>query len=297
DVRSGVADREPHHEPVELCLRKRIGALVLDRVLRRDDHERLPELVGGRVDRDLALLHRLEEGGLRLRARPVDLVPEDDVCEDRARLELEVAPLLVEDVDARDVGGKQVRSELDPSERAVDRPGDRLGEHRLADARDVLDQEVAFRDQGDQSQANLTLLALDDLLDVRLDLVESLGESLPLACVSFPSLHIPTSTPDPTILPRSTGKQAFRFPSGSCPWRPHVTEEPVAAPRPGGASGPTVEASSGSVPPRGLSHGFTVGRRAKEGDGDRNPSGWTPRAAPLFATFRRPDARRRPPPP
>ena len=43
--------------------------------------------------------------------------------------------LLVEDVHARDVGGQQVRRELDPAERAVDRAGDGLGEHRLAHAR------------------------------------------------------------------------------------------------------------------------------------------------------------------
>ena len=63
---------------------------MLDRVLGRDHHERRSELVGLGVDGDLAFLHALEERGLRLRARAVDLVSEHDVREDGTRLELEV---------------------------------------------------------------------------------------------------------------------------------------------------------------------------------------------------------------
>ena len=43
-----------------------------------------------RVDGDLALLHRLEQRGLRLGRRPVDLVGEDDVGEHAAGAELEL---------------------------------------------------------------------------------------------------------------------------------------------------------------------------------------------------------------
>ena len=96
----------------------------------------------------------------------VDLVAEHDVGEDRARAELEVAALLVEDVHAGDVGGQQVGRELDAAERAVDRPGDRLGEHGLADAGHVLDQQVALGEQGDERQPDLAVLAADDPLDV-----------------------------------------------------------------------------------------------------------------------------------
>ena len=95
-------------------------------------------------------------------------------------LELEVALLLVEDVHAGDVGGQEVRRELDAPERTVDRAGDRLREHRLADARHVLDQQVALGDQGDEREADLGVLALDDLLDVAFDLTEPGGEALPV---------------------------------------------------------------------------------------------------------------------
>ena len=53
--------------PIQLALGQGVGALVLDRVLGGDDHERSVEPVGRGVDRHLALLHGLEQGGLRLR--------------------------------------------------------------------------------------------------------------------------------------------------------------------------------------------------------------------------------------
>ena len=61
-------DDELQQEPVELRLGQRVGALVLDRVLRRGDEERVGQRPGDAVGRDLALLHRLEQGRLGLRA-------------------------------------------------------------------------------------------------------------------------------------------------------------------------------------------------------------------------------------
>ena len=55
-----IADRHAEQEAVELRLRQRIGPLVLDRVLRREHEERSREHVGGSIDGDLSLLHRLE---------------------------------------------------------------------------------------------------------------------------------------------------------------------------------------------------------------------------------------------
>ena len=78
-----------------------------------------------------------------------------------------------------DVGGQKVGRELDPAERAVDRAGDRLREHRLADARHVLDQDVALGEQPDEREADLVVLALHDLLDVVLDALKLVGEPLP----------------------------------------------------------------------------------------------------------------------
>ena len=150
---------------------QRERALVLDRVLRGDDEERIGHLVGDAVDRRLALLHRLEQARLRLRRRPVDLVGEDDLAHDRARPELELLGLLVVDRQAGHVGRQQVRRELDPPERATEAPGDGLGQDRLAGARHVLDQEVAAAQQGDEREPDFVVLADDDALDVGEDLV------------------------------------------------------------------------------------------------------------------------------
>ena len=106
----GVADRDARHEAVALRLGEGVGALHLDGVLGRDHHERLLEHVGRVVDGDLALLHGLEQGGLGLGGGPVDLVADHDVGEDAAGPELELAGVLVEDRDAGDVGGQQVRA-------------------------------------------------------------------------------------------------------------------------------------------------------------------------------------------
>ena len=112
-----VADAEPQQEPVELRLGQRIRALVLDRVLRREHDERPLERAGRlALDRDLPLLHRLEQRGLRLRRRAVDLVGEQEVREDRPRPELELARALVEDRRAGDVRRHEVRRELDARE-------------------------------------------------------------------------------------------------------------------------------------------------------------------------------------
>ncbi len=104
-----VAHRHPRHEAVALGLGEGVGALHLDGVLRRDDHERRLELVRRPVDGDLTLLHALQQRGLGLGGGAVDLVADDDVGEDAAGAELELAGVLVEHRDAGDVGGQQVR--------------------------------------------------------------------------------------------------------------------------------------------------------------------------------------------
>ena len=80
-----VAEAGPQQEPVELGLRQRERAFELDRVLGREDDERVGQGAGRALDRDLALLHRLEQRGLGPRRGPVDLVDEQDVGEHRAR--------------------------------------------------------------------------------------------------------------------------------------------------------------------------------------------------------------------
>ena len=86
-----VADLQLEQEAVELRLGQRVGALVLDRVLRGDDDERVGQRAGLALDRDLPLLHRLEQRRLGLGRRAVDLVGEQQVGEHRPLAEPELA--------------------------------------------------------------------------------------------------------------------------------------------------------------------------------------------------------------
>src|SRR5206468_8334260 len=88
-----------------------------------------------------------------------------------------------------------VRCELEPAERAIDRTGDRLGEHRLAHARHVLDQQMPLGDERHQCEPDLLVLATNDALDVLLDLMEARSEPLPfLATLSNLHDHLRAGT-------------------------------------------------------------------------------------------------------
>ena len=173
----GIRIREVdlHDEAVELGLGQRVGALVLDRVLGRHHHERALERVRGAVDRDLALLHALEQRRLRLRRCAVHLVDEQQVGEHRAGLELEAVRALVVDVHAGDVGREEVGRELKPRERAVERARERLREHRLPHAGKVLDDQVPLRDEAEDDKAQSFLRRVHDAPEVGDDRADEVG--------------------------------------------------------------------------------------------------------------------------
>jgi hypothetical protein len=125
---------------------------------------------------------RLEQGALRLRRRAVDLVGEDEVREDRARLEPEpsLPTLLDDDVRADDVGRHEVRRELDAAEAEFEGLGHRAHEHRLSEPGDALQQRVRSRQQADERLAHQLLLADDERPDLALDGGRELGEALGL---------------------------------------------------------------------------------------------------------------------
>ena len=171
-----IADADPQQEPVELRLGQRVRAFVLDRVLRREDDERRLEQARLALDRDLPLLHRLEQRGLRLRRSAVDLVGEQEVGEDRPGTELEVAELLPVDRRARHVRGHQVGRELDPREAHPGHRGERAGDQRLGEPGEVLDQHVAVREDAEQDELERIALPDDGSLDLREDPLRLLVE-------------------------------------------------------------------------------------------------------------------------
>jgi hypothetical protein len=165
DLERGIAQPQPQHEAVNLRLGERVGAVMLDRVLRGDDHEGRAQAIGHALDRDVPLGHRFKERRLRLRGGAVYLVGEDDVGEDGAVLELESAVALVVDREPDDVGRQEVGGELDALEGAVDGLCERLRERRLADAGDVLDEKVPTRQKRDGREPHGLGLPANHTLD------------------------------------------------------------------------------------------------------------------------------------
>jgi hypothetical protein len=119
------------------------------------------------VDGHVALLHALQQARLGLRRGAVDLVDQDDVGEDRPRMELEAALALVVDVGADDVGRQEIGRALHPRVVGVQGACQRPRERRLADPGVVLDEDVTLGKQRDQEIADHALVDLDRERDVR----------------------------------------------------------------------------------------------------------------------------------
>ena len=159
----GIAELDRHQEAVELRLRQRIGADLLDRVLRGDDEERIGQLARLRRPCETCRSSIASSsalcvfGGARL-------------ISSASTTELKIGPgwkrnacaALVEDRHAEHVGGQEVARELDARVLEAERRRERLRERRLADARDVLDQQVAAREQAGEREAQRLVLADDD---------------------------------------------------------------------------------------------------------------------------------------
>ena len=64
-----------------------------------------------------------------------------------------------------DVAGQEIGRALDAAERATDRPGDHLGEQRLADTRDVFDQQMSAGQHAGDGDLGDVVLAGDDRVD------------------------------------------------------------------------------------------------------------------------------------
>ena len=88
--------------------------------------------------------------------------------------ELELAGALVVDRDAGDVARQQVGRELDALEGAAGRARQALGQHRLADAGHVLDQQMPGGREPDDGQLGLGVFSNQDLLDRRDEIAQRL---------------------------------------------------------------------------------------------------------------------------
>ena len=133
-VAGGVGNDALEHETVNLRLRQRIGSLLLDGVLRREDEEGRRKVVGGVANRHAALLHGLQKGALHLCGGAVDFIGEQEVGEDRSLARLEGAVLLIVDEGADHIGRQQVRRKGNPLETETQGLRQRLDGRRLGQA-------------------------------------------------------------------------------------------------------------------------------------------------------------------
>src|SRR5207249_1859852 len=137
-----------------------------DRVLRRQHQERGRQGESLLADRHLPFLHCLQQRGLHLRRRTVDLVGQDEIREDGAELGIKGAGVLVVDAGADQVRGDQVGRELDSLELTVDDPGGGFNRQRLGQSGYPLDQHMAACQERDQNPLQHQVLTDDDLLDL-----------------------------------------------------------------------------------------------------------------------------------
>ena len=201
------------------ALGQRVDALLLDRVLGREHMEGLRQLAVLAGDGDLALLHRLQQRRLGARAGPVDLVGHQQLGEHRALDEAEgarpVRPLL-QHLGAEDVGGHQVRGELNPvgvqpqhGAQGVNQPG--LGQPRHPDHQRVAagqnrrQRQVYHLGLADDAPGNLRLHApqrLSGLLDLLNRVARFFwhGVQCPFWVSILILFHIPCSRQNPKIL-------------------------------------------------------------------------------------------------
>jgi hypothetical protein len=83
-----------------------------------------------------------------------------------------------QDVGAENVGGHQVRGELDAAVLQPQGAGDGPNQERLAQARQTFEQDVAAGQQGDRHAADDQVLADDDAGDLALERVDGRAQAL-----------------------------------------------------------------------------------------------------------------------
>ena len=174
----GVIDDHFQHETVHLSFGQRIGAFLLDGVLRGHDQERVGQLESLVADGHLVLLHGFEQSALHLGRRTVDFVCQHEVGEDGAATHHKLLFLLTIDQRTDEVGRQQVRSELDAGKVGVNSASHRLDGQCLGQSRHTFKQDVAIGQKANQQSFGHLFLSDDDLVHFEVDEIEELTLSL-----------------------------------------------------------------------------------------------------------------------
>ena len=112
----------------------------------------------------MLFLHRLQQSRLSLGRRSVDFVRQNNLGEDRASKKLRLVAdasfflNFLEHVCTRDVSRKQIRCELDPTKRKIERVSEARNEQRLGQTGDTHEKSVSTCEHGDEKFVNNSLL-------------------------------------------------------------------------------------------------------------------------------------------
>ena len=159
----GRLHRDLEHEPVFLRFRQRICAFVFNRILRREHREVGRQRMRVAVDGHHPFLHRLQQRRLRFSGRAVDFICQEKRSEDRSFNQRKFAALEVEDVGACNVGGHQIRRELNAGKRATQYVRERTHQPCLGHTGHAFDKGVISGKNRDQGLFDHIVLADDDL--------------------------------------------------------------------------------------------------------------------------------------
>ena len=159
---------QPHLEEKAIQLRfgQGEGAFVLDRILGCQDQKGAGQHPRHPIDRHLAFAHTFEQRRLCARRRPVDLVGEQNIGKGRAGDKLKVARLLVKDAHAGYITGQEIGRTLEPPKVDAQRHRQRTRQHRLADARHILQQHMPLTEQRNHQRLHHLSLADDHLFHI-----------------------------------------------------------------------------------------------------------------------------------
>ena len=164
-VAIGIVDVDLHQEAVELRFRQRIGAFLLQRILRRQHMKRLRQIVARAGDRDVLFLHRLQQRGLGARAGAVDFVGHQELREHRSGNEAErsfAGIALVQHFGAENIRRHQVGRELDALGIEPERDAECFDQLGLGETGHADQQRVTAGQDRHQGIFNHPILAEDD---------------------------------------------------------------------------------------------------------------------------------------
>ena len=147
----GIRQRDVEHEPVQLRLRQRVRAALFDGVLRGENEKRLRQRVRLTADGRLTFLHRFQKSRLGLGRRPVDLVRQNQIGEQRPLLEFQTSAagrfVFLKDFRPDNIRRHQIRGELDSAKRQIERLRQRAYQQRLRQTRNPGQQTVPAAQQ------------------------------------------------------------------------------------------------------------------------------------------------------